>query len=354
MSITQAYDFFIQWHLTERCNLRCKHCYQEGQNIAEMPLAEISRIVDEVSEMIQDWQEAYGIEFLRSFNVTGGEPFLRADIFVILEKMVSRGFEVYVLSNGTLISPEKARILADLGIKGVQVSLEGPEEIHDAIRGAGSFSASLSGIQHLLDAGLKVSLNTTLSQINADYVMSLVGLAASLGVQRLGFARLVPSGRGLGLLQKMLSPGQVKQLYETIFALQVRGLEMVSGDPVAAQMSSLAELGDTGDIPSGGCAAGVAGLTLLPDGTITPCRRLNIPLGQVPQDSLREIWAVSPVLALLRDKGQYQGKCGACHRWAQCRGCRAIAYAYSLARGAPDFLADDPQCFLPAEEGSPA
>jgi radical SAM protein with 4Fe4S-binding SPASM domain len=91
----------------------------------------------------------------------------------------------------------------------------------------------------------------------------------------------------------------------------------------------------------------VSGLTLLPDGTILPCRRLPVPLGNVRRDRLREIWAASPVLEALRDKTRYHGKCGSCKRWALCRGCRAIAYAWSRAQGAPDFLAPDPQCFYP-------
>lgn len=97
-----------------------------------------------------------------------------------------------------------------------------------------------------------------------------------------------------------------------------------------------------GSFAIGGCAAGISGITLLPDGTITPCRRLNIPIGNVRRDSLREVWANSGVLRQLRDKQSYKAKCGVCHRWALCRGYRAVAYAYS---GNGDFLAEDPQCF---------
>ncbi len=100
--------------------------------------------------------------------------------------------------------------------------------------------------------------------------------------------------------------------------------------------------------PLGGCAAGVSGLTILPDGTITPCRRLPVPIGNIGKDSLRELWVTSPVLESLRDRSQYQGKCGSCKRWANCRGCRAIAYAYSQLKGEGNLLAEDPQCFLDA------
>ena len=98
--------------------------------------------------------------------------------------------------------------------------------------------------------------------------------------------------------------------------------------------------------PAGGCSAGVAGLTILADGVVVPCRRLHLPLGKAGQDSLREMWAASPVLEALRDKSRYAGKCGKCARWADCRGCRAIAYEFAKSQGTEDFLAPDPQCFI--------
>ena len=349
MSLSSAHDFIIQWHLTEKCNLRCKHCYQAGTSQPEMDFGLIRAVVAEISRMLQDWQEAYDLEFSPSFNVTGGEPFLRPDFLAILEEMVGAGFDCYVLSNGAIITKERAQALAGLGVKGVQVSLEGTAEIHDEIRGRGSFASSLKGIQNLLDAGVQVSVNATLSRFNAGACIDLVRLASSLGVAKLGCSRLVPWGQGQAMLPQMLEPQEVKTLYEELFSLNVNGLEIVSGDPMAAQMLLPAGGEDLGDIPSGGCAAGVAGLTILADGTVTPCRRLHLPLGRVGEDSLREIWAASPVLAQLRDRSQYHGKCGSCKRWSACRGCRAIAYAYAQSQGNPDFLAPDPQCFIEAD-----
>jgi len=346
MSIAQGFDFLIQWHLTERCNLRCKHCYQDNKKKEEMSFLEIASTIETAAQMVQEWQETYDIQFLPSFNVTGGEPFLRGDFFAILELMIATGFEVYILSNGTLITREIARDLADLGVHGVQVSLEGPEKTHNLIRGPGSFAAAVAGIRDLVDAGVAVSLNTTLSQMNAGDFPDLADLAVSLGVPRLGFSRLVPSGRGLAMLDQMLSTPQVKEIYGKITALEMDGLEITTGDPLASQMQIPSPVEDAGAIALGGCAAGVSGLTLLPDGTVTPCRRLPLPLGNVRRDSLRELWAASPVLDALRDRTRYPGRCGACARWAQCRGCRAIAYAYSQAQGRPDFLAPDPQCFI--------
>ena len=346
MSINRPFEFFVQLHLTERCNLRCRHCYQGEKRPDEMSLSEIKSALEEVSDMLKDWTQSYDIAFTSSFNVTGGEPFLRQDIFKVLEELKNVGFDTYILSNGTLITRDIAIGLAELGVKGVQVSIEGPEVVHDEIRGAGSFSAAIKGIRNLLDAGTEVTLNTTLSDINAPFFMDTIDLASSLGVQRLGFSRLVPSGSGKDLLNRMLKREVLEDLYNNIFSLNTGGLRIVTGDPVASQLKEPYDGDADSPWPTGGCAAGVSGLTVLQDGTVTPCRRLPVPIGNIRKDSLREIWASSEILNALRDKARYRGRCGECKKWSVCRGCRAIAFAFSRADDKAGYLAEDPQCFL--------
>ena len=346
MSINNPLEFFIQLHLTERCNITCTHCYQSGKSSDEMSLAEIRSVIGEVADMLGEWSAAYDVTFSSSFNITGGEPFLRQDIIPVLEELADKRIDAYLLSNGILITKDKAEVLSRLGVKGVQVSIEGPEKIHDAIRGKGSLKRSLSGIQCLLDAGIEVTMNTTLSDINATYFPDVIALASSIGVQKLGFSRLVPSGSGRNLLNRMLTKEVLEDLYGRIFSLNTGNLKIVTGDPVASQFRSPAGKDDAGSFPSGGCAAGVSGLTILPDGTVTPCRRLPISLGNVRTDSLREIWSTSEVLSSLRDRSKYEGKCGSCNKWSACRGCRAIAYEFARAHGRTNYLAEDPQCFL--------
>jgi radical SAM protein with 4Fe4S-binding SPASM domain len=354
MALRNGYDFLIQWHLTERCNLRCRHCYQTAHGSFELSLDEIRTSLEEIGEMFDAWSEAYDVRFSPSFNITGGEPLLREDLFEVLSELRRRQYEIFLLTNGTLIDRERARLLSDLGMKGVQVSIEGCEEVHDSMRGEGSFCRAVDGIGHLLDAGVPVTLNVTLSRLNAASMRKVVLFASHLGVRRVGFSRLVPAGRGLGLASEMLQPQDMRQLYETLFSLDSMNLEVVTGDPVASQFrAGLRGEGETrarDGAPSGGCSAGVAGITIQADGTLVPCRRLPIPLGNIRTDSLREVWAASPVLDALRDKGRYGGACGTCERWEQCRGCRAIAYAYARSQGRDDFLAGDPQCFLADEQ----
>jgi MoaA/NifB/PqqE/SkfB family radical SAM enzyme len=206
MSIAQEFEFVIQWHLTERCNLRCSHCYQDGSRPEELSTGEIRSGLDEVGELFSSWSTEHGLRLVPSFNITGGEPLLRNDLFELLGILGDRGWATFVLTNGTLIGAAEARRFAGLGIAGVQISIEGPEAVHDSLRGRGTFQASLAGIRALLDAGVQVTINTTLSEINAHGFFELAESAARLGVQRLGFSRLVPSGRGGRLAGRMLPP----------------------------------------------------------------------------------------------------------------------------------------------------
>jgi AdoMet-dependent heme synthase len=342
---TKPIEFFFQWHLTEQCNLSCRHCYQQSGRTEQVTPADAEKIVDQAYDTIRTWSDTYGIDFSPSFNVTGGEPFLFSHLPNILSYLKARGFDIFLLTNGTMIDRDRALMIADIPVQGVQVSIEGPHEIHDLIRGKGSYKKAMDGVGHLLEANVSVTLNVTLSDLNCDYVNQLTDLAISTGAQRLGFSRLVPCGKGRDLLGNMIAKEKLRCIYEEVLALGNEKVRISTGDPIASQIG--AEIDDEHtDIPLGGCAAGVSGITILPDGTLTPCRRLGIPIGNIFKTSFREIWAGSPVLESLRTKTSYKGKCGSCPRWSQCRGCRAIAYAYSLTCGVGDFLAEDPQCFL--------
>jgi radical SAM protein with 4Fe4S-binding SPASM domain len=346
MAIKHPFDFFVQWHLTEKCNLRCRHCYQSGKHSDEMALPEIKQGIHEMSDTLTAWKTSYDINFSPSVNISGGEPLLRKDLFEIITEFKEQEFEIYLLTNGTLVSREKAVKLQRSGVNGVQVSIEGTEVVHESIRGRKSFHSAIKGVKNLLDAGLDVTLNVTLSKVNAGNFRNMVLLSKGLGVQNLGFSRLVPSGRGEAMKEEMLSMSEVRDLYKKIFSSNMNGLKIVSGDPVASPLLNRNDTYKEGDVPVGGCAAGLSGLTILPDGTLLPCRRLPLPLGNVREDSIREVWASSEVLRALRDRSRYKGKCGSCRNWAHCRGCRAIAYAYSQGKGNGDMLAEDPQCFL--------
>jgi radical SAM protein with 4Fe4S-binding SPASM domain len=344
-SAMKRFDFFIQWHLTERCNLHCRHCYQEAKRPKEMTAEEVKRQVDGATEMFKAWEREHGIEVAPSIHFTGGEPFLFEALWEVVEHCRNNGYRTALMTNGSLIRRKDAHEAFSLGVSDIQVSLEGPARLHDAIRGRGSFALASRGVEYLASVGNRVSANVTLSRLNADKIEETVSVAKKLGFCRLGFSRVVPCGSGKSLIESMLTPGELKDAYQRAMALSSPDFEVGSGDPLAGVLSGDSAISTSG-LTLSGCSAGFSGVTICSDGSVMPCRRIGLIAGNLKKSSLRTIWASSKLLWQLRRRESYSGKCGECLRWPSCRGCRAVAYAYSAAQGKPDLFADDPQCWL--------
>jgi AdoMet-dependent heme synthase len=339
------YPFFVQLHLTEKCNLSCHHCYQNSIS-DEMSYEDVIHAINSIASTIHCWVSHYSMEMTPSIHFTGGEPLLREDIFDLLRYARSKGFSTSLLSNGTLINNKIARRLKDVDVRDVQVSIDGLEEVHDTIRGSGAFRKALSGILYLVIEGIETNINVTVSSLNYFEIDSLVRLAGKLGVNTVGFSRLVPCGKGKKLSEYLLTPKQLTNLSEKLLqSKNVNGVSLVSRDPLInlpddVDSISIPQL----EFPLGGCAAGIFGVTITADGTIMPCRRMDLAIGNIKTDNFRQLWAESQVLTSLRNRHCYHGNCRTCQYWPICRGCRAISYAISRSHGTEDFLGQDPQC----------
>ena len=133
------HDYFvIQWHLTERCNWQCLHCYQEKREFKELSYSEIKNVFKQCLDL---FQALHIPREMAHINIGGGEPLLREDLFKILSLFKNeRSRIIYkIMTNGSLITDSIAKRLSVYGVSGVQVSLEGLEEHNDMIRGKGSF-----------------------------------------------------------------------------------------------------------------------------------------------------------------------------------------------------------------------
>jgi radical SAM protein with 4Fe4S-binding SPASM domain len=310
-----------------------------------MTAGEVKREIDGATQMFQAWEQEHGMRVSPSIHFTGGEPFLYKGLWDVIAYSKAKGYEVAMMTNGCLITKDRARKLSHLGISDIQVSLEGPPELHASIRGKGSFYEAAKGVEQLVAAGNRVSANVTLSRINVDQIEETTEIAKGLGFYGIGFSRMVPCGRGKALLDHFLTPQELKSAYQRIFSLNTPSFEVLSGDPLTGTLSETS-------VPSGcdltlsGCSAGFSGVTIASDGSVMPCRRIGLVAGNLKKKPLRAIWASSRLLWRLRRKESYKGKCGQCSFWPSCRGCRAVAYAYSLIQGKPDLFSDDPQCWV--------
>ncbi len=339
------FEFFIQWHLTERCNLRCRHCYQERGKIQEMSGDEVKNEIDGATEMFLAWEQEHGIRVSPSIHFTGGEPLLFEELWEVIAYARGKGYKTAMMTNGSLVTPDGAGKASALGISDIQVSLEGPPVLHDSIRGKGSFLAAARGVEELVRAGNRVSANVTLSRLNLEAIEETVETAKGMGFYGIGFSRIVPCGRGKALLDRLLTAQELKNAYQKIASLNSPTFEVVSGDPLSGTLSGSAPSSGS-NLSLAGCSAGFSGVTITSDGSVMPCRRIGLVAGNLKKKDLRTLWASSKLLWQLRKRESYHGKCGRCSFWPSCRGCRAVAYAYSLSQEKPDLFADDPQCWV--------
>ena len=328
-------EFYFQWHLTERCNRHCTHCYQEDDPGSELEVGDLLRIVDLMDATVAKWGRR------GTLSLTGGEPFLRhGELHRLMERIEELdNLDYYdILTNGSLIRNGEAANLAQYAkLRRVQVSLEGATaETNDRIRGAGSFKSTLHAISKLREAGIAVSVMTTLTRSNKGEIPALVDLLSEAGVETFALERLIPEGTGAGMADEVLSAAELRELYESVYEIANRRppVRILLYRPLFAMIAP--------EDPTVGalCSAGNNALTIMPDGTVYPCRRLPIPIGNVLTDGFFKIWYGSEVLWKLRNLDALNSKCRDCDLLTNCRGCRAMAY---FTTG--DYLGKDPQCW---------
>lgn len=305
---------------------------------------EICRAIDNVKKAIDGWVTEYQMQMSPSLHFTGGEPLLRKDLFLIMNYARERGFSISLMSNGTLIDNYAALRIREARVKDVQISLDGLEAVHDDLRGEGSFQRTLKGIGNLVAHGVETNINLTVSRLNMKDTDELVHVAEELGVSAIAFSRLVPTGRGKELSSAALSREEVADFYKGLRRHRDKSSVVVTSRDPLATITDLEDDIPGSETPIGGCAAGIFGVTIASDGTVMPCRRMDLSIGNIREMSFRELWAGSPVLWSLRRREDYHGGCGSCRYWAVCRGCRAIVLAFARTEGKEDYLAPDPQC----------
>ncbi|HUX59759.1 MAG TPA: radical SAM protein [Ignavibacteriaceae bacterium] len=339
--------FYFQWHITDACNLRCSHCYQENYSVkSELTLKELKEIADNIFSTLSNWNKK------GDFSITGGEPLLRKDLLDFAEYLnkSSDVCNIDFLTNGTLIDDTFIERIKKLHkIKYIQISLDGATSaIHDMIRGEGSFEKALVAIRNLIKNGFEVRIMYTLQKANISDVPSMFDFALKENISGLTFERMVPIGSSTKSSESLLSTQEIKNIYQYISnrsdeefekgnslrILKYRPLWVLI-DPCRSNDGSIPhkELGSL-------CSIGLDGICILPDATVLACRRLPIPIGDLRKNSLEEIWSTSALLWEIADKRNLKGKCKTCEYISRCSGCRAMAYAVS-----GDYLSEDPNCW---------
>ena len=334
-------SFHIQWHITNSCNLRCKHCYQEDFSKAgDLDWSGLRRISDNILGAIHAWNKTACI------HLTGGEPLLKPETFLLLDELnrESDVSDLGIITNGLLLNDAVIERLSPISkLKTIKVSLDGPSaEIHDSIRSQGSFEKVMRNLflikkQERFD----IILMFTAMKRNFKSLLSALDLCQDTGVDGLIIERFIPWGRGREIMGEVLDQGQWKEMIEGLFDYFSIGTEIHRGFSYQAFQVRL----DRGEMDLAGapCVIGLDGLCVMPEGSVFPCRRFPVAIGNLLEDSLKTIWEKSEILETLRRKENLKGRCGKCPLKA-CRGCRSLVLCLT-----GDYLEEDPHCWHPLE-----
>jgi radical SAM protein with 4Fe4S-binding SPASM domain len=208
----------IFWEVTKGCNLRCIHCRATATELSsptDLPTSRALDIIDQIA--------AFSNPIL---VLSGGEPLYRSDIFQLASYANGKGLRVALATNGTLVTKEVARMIADSGVKRVSISLDGADAAtHDTFRGIpGAFEAALHGFRNLKEVGMSVQINTTIARHNADQLPRVLDLAKNVGADALHTFLLVPVGCGVDIADdQMVPPDEYERMLNWFYDQSLEG-----------------------------------------------------------------------------------------------------------------------------------
>lgn len=345
--------FAFQWHITDDCDQRCKHCYIFSENNCKSLDSMNWEQMQEVLAACEDFCEVY--HRLPYFYITGGDPILHPDFWRLLELLKSKSIPFTILGNPFHLNDEVCRRMKEYGCQKYQLSLDGMRKTHDWFRKPGSFDLTLEKIGCLKRAGIRAVIMTTVSGTNIKEIPDIIDTVVAHKADVFAFARYCPTSEEK---DTGMTPMEYRELLavcdkkfkeyeaagcETYFNKKDHLWTLYEYETGAFQIPKDAKEG----VIYGGCNCGNCHITILPNGDIYACRRVqNSKVANIFEDRLADVWVCQ--MEQYRDYDKFK-KCAKCELRAWCRGCPAVA---SGAHG--DFYDADPLCWkeVPGYEGS--
>ena len=335
--------FGLQWHITDSCDQRCKHCYiYAGKDLCknnDLPFEKLSVILQ---DFIITSKKMKRTPFI---SVTGGDPLLYKNVWDFLELLKQNNIKFAILGNPFHITDEVAMKLKDYGCINYQMSLDGLEATHDFIRKKGSFTATLSKLNCLRKAGIATTIMATVSKSNIDEIPNLVDTVVKYEVDNFAFARYCPNPDDF---QNIVSAEEYHEflgtMWEKFISYKDSHTKFVLKDHLWTLflyengLFNIDNVENPKDLILDGCRCGISHMTVLSDGTVYACRRCESPIGKVPEESLYDIFFGEK----MKQYRQYEKfeECSKCKLKNFCRGCPSVAKCLS-----GNFYGKDPQCW---------
>ena len=334
---------FAVWNFTNRCNLACRHCYQDSEHNAlddELSLEEKLHLVDQM-----------GRAHMPMLALSGGEPTISRHVLPVIRRAKDYGMHLTMATNGTTMTPERAAELAEAGLRYVEISLDSVKpERHDAFRGReGLWEQSVAGARNVVATpGLRLGIAMCVHQGNFDEVEDMIRLAEDLGAGCFAHFNFIPVGRGLTMVHGDITPAQREQLLALLSRkMQEGGIGVISTAPQLGRVCLAGAALDGGRVSCshagsgsgakarvvakylGGCGAGRTYVCVEPNGDVTPCVYLpHRVMGNVRSKPFVDIYRDSVFWDILNDRDHRLHHCEVCAFKHYCGGCRARADAY--------------------------
>ena len=300
-------------HVTNACNLSCIHCLVNSSPTG-IPGAGTDfwkRVIDQAVSLGTD-----------RFFITGGEPFLRDDIFQLIDAILPHA-ELVILTNAMRLQGERLKRLAQYDPERLklQISLDGPTaEVNDPIRGKGSFDLTVRGMKEVIGIGFSPTLTTVVTQANVAVLPEMVYLAERLGVRNMHLLLSHRRGRAAESEQMASPPDQI--LLQAF--LEVRRLTYASGiafDNIDTLEGKL--LGRPGvkfDLTN----MAYTSLCVYADGQVYPSAALagipSLEMGSLMERPLSDIWNAPIADTIRRGTVQRKARCKDCYLKYLCGG----------------------------------
>lgn len=218
---------FIQFYTTQKCNMRCRHCYLSS-------LRTTGEISYEKELTLQETIEAFKKLRNMGFSMVsfgGAEPTEKDNFCKIASALHEQGYILKIHTNGSNMNDESAQTYKECDFFEVRISLDGSiPETNDFIRGISTYERTIKGIKKGIEYGLPITLAVTLSKYNVNDLENIIDLAKELGVKAIHSYLLIDKGRGIDLTSFLLDEDdkqKVKEIFQNKIT-QFHGISKIS------------------------------------------------------------------------------------------------------------------------------
>jgi len=337
--------FIVPWRCTFACDNTCVHCTSAIKQAAkdELDTVGAKKIVDQVAD--------FGATY---FGVTGGQPFLRKDLFEVLDYATQKGLCTSIITDGRLLDEEAFKKIVKNQTR-ISVSIDGAQQTNDAIRGKGAYKAAVSVIERFARERLLNVLVYTfanagqVTNVNEPDMRHVLDLAKKYGARWVVFHGMIPYSNDKATLAADPTPAQYEWLCNKLYDLNQ---EYMGTPTINVYIPFYARVAKQRGMPNfekwysdfflGRCFFGKF-MSISENGDAIPCSYNDAyRVGNIKDKSIREIWAEmqnSEFFKKAQDKTQIKGKCGICEYKELCGGCRSAALYYT-----GDVFGSDPRC----------